>query len=157
MTVRSHPRAVAFSLWGAGVAFACVVPDVDLVDQLPSGTAGKNQGGSAAGKSSQPAGGDVVGGESSGGSTGGTASGGSTGGRGGAVNGGSSAGTAPGTAGTAGSTAGSSSVGGGPTDWTFSGKGACDAGHPTAFCDDFEGINGSPWPPGRTPLSISTA
>ncbi len=157
MGVRSHQRAVTFSLWGASVALACVVPDVDLVDQLPSHTAGKNQGGSAAGKASQPAGGDgtVVGGES----FGGTDSGGATGGRGGTVNGGSSAGTAPGTAGTAGSTAGSSSVGGGPTDWVFSGKGACDAGHPTAFCDDFEGTLGSAWPAGKpwTTPSINDA
>lgn len=133
MAARLHGRTVAFSLWGAGVAFACVVPNVDLVDHLPG------SGGDA----------DVVGGDNSSGPD----SGGSTGGRAGAATGGSSGGTTPTSGGTTPANGGTATVAGtGGTDggivWKFSGKYACDIAPPTSrlsFCDSFEATDTDSW------------
>jgi hypothetical protein len=131
MCVASRRAALAFSLCGASIAVACLVPDVELVDRLPNGAAGATLGGSAAGKSSPPTGGDDSPGAES---SGGAGQGGSSAAHGGTANGGSEPG-----AGTAGSSAGKDGSGGdGPLTWMFTGNGACGTDAQPLFCDDFE-------------------
>ena len=132
----------------AAVAVACLVPNVELVEQLPSegnqgGTTAGGAGDSEAGAPAPSEGGEPssAGSSNSGASSGGTDAAGSS--NGGTSNGGT------GNGGTSNAGHGGS-AGGGSGEWMFSGSGACDGQEPALFCDDFEMQRLSNW--GAGPL-----
>lgn len=144
-------RQVLLALLGAAAVVACLVPNVELVEELPGrgGTTTSAAGAGEGGDVTQTEGGEPA---RAGSTAGGEPSGGSgLGGRGGSTPAGSGpggqGGSSPG--GTSGAPSGGSG-GSSPVTWAFSGQGACDAAVPPLFCDDFEVQRLSNW--GAGPL-----
>jgi hypothetical protein len=136
-------KRIAVLTLAAGVAVACLVPNVELVEQLPSegnkgGTTAGGAGDSEAGAPAPSEGGEPSSaGSSNGGASSGTDAAGSS-------NGGTS------NAGTGNGGTSNAGHGGSSGEWVFSGSGACDGQDPALFCDDFEMPRLSNW--GAGPL-----
>jgi hypothetical protein len=148
------------SLLSGGLAFSCLVSNIELVDSLPGTTDG---GAGMAGNPPSTDGGDDPG------PSGGTDSGGTSNPDGGTSN--PDGGTSNPDGGTSNPDGGTSNPGGGsggvsgsgagggyttdPDDWAFGGKSACETSVPAMMCDDFETESEFAWAgglPGTRPV-----